>query len=253
MLEEGEYSGRGADMWSLGVILFTMLSGRYPFYATSPSTLFAMIKSGNYSAPDDLSFLARSLIASLLQVDPSMRLSTTAVLEHPWFNSDSEHGHFSLHTVPKAFEDSADDFWILVYMLSTLYHCYLSCSSPVTHCAKCVLMCYAVSRMFAKFDFLLKCSCWMVHKRVNHASHCTRKEQQQYHRGLHEWCRCVCVCMHMSHSTAQRSAWPLNFACMMFRWPMKSFDNCVMQHSLWISYDCHGNRIGHIVINFNLL
>lgn len=110
MLEEGEYSGRGADMWSLGVILFTMLSGRYPFYATSPSTLFAMIKSGNYNAPDDLSFLAKSLIASLLQVDPSMRLSTTAVLEHPWFNSDSEHGHFSLHTVPKAFEDSTDDY-----------------------------------------------------------------------------------------------------------------------------------------------
>lgn len=110
MLEEGDYSGRGADMWSLGVILFTMLSGRYPFYATSPSTLFAMIKSGNYQTPDDLSFLAKSLIASLLQVDPSMRLSTTAVLEHPWFNSASEHDHCSLRTVPKALEDSTDDF-----------------------------------------------------------------------------------------------------------------------------------------------
>lgn len=110
MLEEGEYSGRGADMWSLGVILFTMLSGRYPFYATNPSTLFAMIKSGNYHPPDGLSFLAKSLIAGLLQVDPTMRLSTTAVLEHPWFNSDSEHNHCSLRTVPKALEDSTDDF-----------------------------------------------------------------------------------------------------------------------------------------------
>ena len=90
MLQPGPYSGRAADMWSLGVILYTLLVGHYPFFDTNPQDLFSKIQTGYYYIPEFISPLARSLIASLLCYDPFRRLSAETTLEHPWFNAPSE-------------------------------------------------------------------------------------------------------------------------------------------------------------------
>ena len=49
MLQPGSYSGRAADLWSLGVIIYTLLVGHYPFLGTSTQNLFSRIRNG-YSA-----------------------------------------------------------------------------------------------------------------------------------------------------------------------------------------------------------
>lgn len=79
------YSGRAADCWSLGVMLYTMLVGRYPFHDSEPSGLFNKIRRGCYTVPDHLSSRAKCLIRSLLRMDPSERLTAEEVLDHPWF------------------------------------------------------------------------------------------------------------------------------------------------------------------------
>ncbi|GIY49724.1 tribbles homolog 2 [Caerostris darwini] len=79
------YSGRAADCWSLGVMLYTMLVGRYPFHDIEPSGLFNKIRRGCYTVPDHLSSKAKCLIRSLLRMDPSERLTAEEVLDHPWF------------------------------------------------------------------------------------------------------------------------------------------------------------------------
>ncbi|XP_050515017.1 tribbles homolog 2 [Diabrotica virgifera virgifera] len=78
------YSGKAADMWSLGVILYTMLVGRYPFNDSEHASLFAKISRGHFVIPECLSSRARCLIRSLLRREPSERITSSDILYHPW-------------------------------------------------------------------------------------------------------------------------------------------------------------------------
>lgn len=83
----GGYSGKAADVWSLGVMLYTMLVGRYPFHDTEPSVLFSKIRRGHFTIPDTISSKAKCLIRSMMRREPTERLSAREILEHPWFVS----------------------------------------------------------------------------------------------------------------------------------------------------------------------
>lgn len=84
-----QYSGRSADMWGLGVMLYTMLVGRYPFHGQEHTGLFAKIRRGHFSLPDTLSSRAKCLIRCLLRKEPEERLTTEDVLIHPWMTQVS--------------------------------------------------------------------------------------------------------------------------------------------------------------------
>ena len=81
------YSGRAADLWSLGIILYTLLVGRYPFQDSGPFGLFTKIIRGHYTVPDFVSSRARCLIRNLLRRDPSQRLEASDILRHHWFSA----------------------------------------------------------------------------------------------------------------------------------------------------------------------
>jgi tribbles-like protein len=78
------YSGRAADAWSLGVVLYTMLFGQYPFHDTVAAQLFGKIRRGRYTVPETVSGPARCLVRSLLRTEPSERLSVVEARGHPW-------------------------------------------------------------------------------------------------------------------------------------------------------------------------
>lgn len=111
-----KYSGRAADMWSAGVMLFTMLAGRYPFHDVQPTALFQRIRRGEYRIPDCVSSRAKNLIRSLLRKNPSERLSAEHVLQHAWFHHGSKiaigGGYRSCGNTSESYEQTVPCFTI---------------------------------------------------------------------------------------------------------------------------------------------
>ena len=85
----GSY-GPESDMWSCGVILYTILAGRYPFYDEDEQKIYQMVKVGEFNLNDaawvGVSEEAKDLVRHLLEKDISKRYTATRALQHPWFN-----------------------------------------------------------------------------------------------------------------------------------------------------------------------
>lgn len=77
------YRGKPSDMWALGVVLFTMLYGQFPFYDSIPQELFRKIKSAEYTIPNDgrVSENTKLVMRKLLVLDTETRMTAGQVLD----------------------------------------------------------------------------------------------------------------------------------------------------------------------------
>ena len=76
-----------SDMWSIGVIIFLLVSGYPPFNGDSQDIIFRKIKRGKYRFPSctpHLSDSVKDLINKMLRMNPSERITAHDALQHDW-------------------------------------------------------------------------------------------------------------------------------------------------------------------------
>ncbi|EAX98939.1 CAMK family protein kinase [Trichomonas vaginalis G3] len=78
------YDGKAADVWSLGVVFYTLLTGRRPFEDASLKNLLTKIKTADYKMPDFPPAI-QDLIRKMLTVDPTQRITIAEIKQHPCF------------------------------------------------------------------------------------------------------------------------------------------------------------------------
>ncbi|KAI9018330.1 kinase-like domain-containing protein [Hyaloraphidium curvatum] len=113
-----EYDPRGVDIWACGVILFAILTGQLPFQLLpnqKPKSLYSKICRADFRFPDErpprllarsltdpgdpaapqqtppreparISEAARDLVRKILAPNPSRRLTSQAIWQHPWLS-----------------------------------------------------------------------------------------------------------------------------------------------------------------------
>jgi serine/threonine protein kinase len=77
-----------ADLWSLGVLTFKLLTGNSPFYQWNKKKTRKMIlnfENKSLAFPESISPRARNFIERLIRKNPSERMKVYEALRHPLF------------------------------------------------------------------------------------------------------------------------------------------------------------------------
>ena len=87
---QGQGHGKAVDWWSLGTLLYEMITGLPPYYNTNVNTMYEKILNAKLSFPAFVSPNARSLLAGLIERDIKKRLGSgpedaEEIKRHPFF------------------------------------------------------------------------------------------------------------------------------------------------------------------------
>lgn len=107
------YNGRSADVWAVGVMLFRMVVGSYPFERTEDridpqrmTTMADRICKGDYIIPSSLDPELAVLLQGMLQPDPKKRIPLSQILQNPWFTDGLPPGVLEMNcTLPAGPDD----------------------------------------------------------------------------------------------------------------------------------------------------
>lgn len=84
LIQGVEYHGSEVDIWSMGVILYTLLCGCLPFESENIDELFKKILRGKYVEPRWLSAGSKRVLRRMLCVDPLKRIRDVELINDPW-------------------------------------------------------------------------------------------------------------------------------------------------------------------------
>ena len=87
MVTGQKYMGDTVDIWSSGIVLYSMVCGYLPFEDDDQTVLFHKIAKGLFTLPGYLSYKCKDLIKNILVTNPNKRYGFEDIKRHPWFMS----------------------------------------------------------------------------------------------------------------------------------------------------------------------
>lgn len=88
----GKYNEK-CDIWSIGVILYVMLSGVFPFLGRGDESIIVKVKKASVSFNgkpwENVSKEGIAFVKALMERDPDSRLSAQKALHHPWIERNA--------------------------------------------------------------------------------------------------------------------------------------------------------------------
>jgi polo-like kinase 1 len=88
ILEAKQGHSYEVDVWSLGVIIYTLIIGKPPFETSDVKTTYRRIRMNAYTFPDhiQISDVAKDMITRILNNDPAKRPTLEELLQHEFLN-----------------------------------------------------------------------------------------------------------------------------------------------------------------------
>ncbi|CAM4913064.1 unnamed protein product [Rotaria socialis] len=99
-----KYDGPEVDVWSLGVILYTLVSGSLPFDGQNLKELRERVLRGKYRIPFYMSTDCENLLKKFLVLNPTRRSALEAIMKDKWINVNFENEEL------RPFEEPSPDF-----------------------------------------------------------------------------------------------------------------------------------------------